>query len=90
MPLPGPRRPSKAGTNYDHREAVGLCHRGAGPTGQVLGVGAQLLTIAPLDEYQVRVPIYKLRRVQAAQGGVDGLRQNRETEYKGTIERLGP
>lgn len=56
---------------------------------QYVPLGAHLLTIAPLDEYQLRVPIYNFEEFKRLQpGGVAHIRIEK-TEYKGTIDRLG-
>jgi len=56
---------------------------------QVLPVGAQLITIAPLDEYQVRVPVYQFEEFKRLKAGLTAYVKIEKTEYKGTIERLG-
>lgn len=56
---------------------------------QFVNVGAQLATIAPLDEYLVRVPIYKYDEFKRLKTGLTAYVKIEATEYKGTIERLG-
>lgn len=56
---------------------------------QFVGVGAHLFTIAPLDDYQVRVPIYKFEEFKRLKTGLTAYVKIEQTEYKGTIERLG-
>lgn len=56
---------------------------------QVLAVGSQLVTIAPLDEYQVRVPVYQFEEFKRLKAGLTAYVKIEKTEYKGTIERLG-
>jgi multidrug resistance efflux pump len=56
---------------------------------QYVGVGTQLLTIAPLDEYQVRVPIYKFDEFKRLKTGLAAYVRIEHSEYKGLIERLG-
>lgn len=56
---------------------------------QFVNVGAQLATIAPLDDYLVRVPIYKYDEFKRLKTGLTAYVKIEATEYKGTIERLG-
>jgi multidrug resistance efflux pump len=56
---------------------------------QYVNVGAQLATIAPLDEYLVRVPIYKYDEFKRLKTGLAAIVKIEATEYQGTIERLG-
>jgi len=56
---------------------------------QYVSVGAQLFTIAPLDDYQVRVPVYKFEEFKRLTNGLTAYIKIEKTEYKGTIERLG-
>lgn len=56
---------------------------------QFVNVGAQLATIAPLDEYLVRVPIYKYDEFKRLKTGLTAYVKIEASEYKGTIERLG-
>ena len=56
---------------------------------QYLNVGAQLCTIAPLDDYQVRVPIYRYEEFKRLKTNLTAYVKIEQTEYKGTIERLG-
>jgi multidrug resistance efflux pump len=57
--------------------------------GQYVSPGTQLFVIAPLDEYQVRVPIYKFEEFKRLKTGLTAYVKIEKTEYKGTIERLG-
>jgi multidrug resistance efflux pump len=57
--------------------------------GQYLASGAQICTVAPLDEYQVRVPIYKFEEFKRLRTNLTAYIKIEQTEYKGTIERLG-
>lgn len=61
-----------------------LCH-----TAQFVSVGTQLFTVAPLDEYLVRVPIYKFDEFKRLKIGLTAYVRIEHTEYKGVIERLG-
>ena len=56
---------------------------------QYMAVGAQLFTVAPLDDYQVRVPIYKFEEFKRLKTGLTAYVKIEKTEYKGTIEQLG-
>jgi multidrug resistance efflux pump len=56
---------------------------------QFVGVGVQLFTIAPLDEFEVHVPIYKFEEFKRLKTGLAAYIKIEHTEYKGTIERLG-
>lgn len=56
---------------------------------QFINVGAHLYTIAPLDDYQVRVPIYKFEEFKRLKEGLTAYVKIEQTEYKGTIARLG-
>ena len=56
---------------------------------QYVGIGTHLLTIAPLDEFQVRVPIYKFDEFKRLKTGLAAYIRIEHTEYKGQIERLG-
>ncbi|MHB8523547.1 MAG: HlyD family secretion protein [Limisphaerales bacterium] len=56
---------------------------------QYVTIGAQLFTVAPLDEYQVRVPIYKFEDFKRLKAGLTAYIRIEHTEYKGVIDRLG-
>lgn len=56
---------------------------------QFVSVGAQLFTVAPLDDYQIKVPIYKFEEFKRLKAGLTAYVKIEKTEYKGTIERLG-
>ena len=56
---------------------------------QFANVGAQLFTISPLDEYQIKVPIYKFEEFKRLKTNLTAYIKIEQTEYKGTIERLG-
>jgi multidrug efflux pump subunit AcrA (membrane-fusion protein) len=57
--------------------------------GQFVSAGTQLFTIAPLDEYQVKVPVYKFEEFKRLTTNLTAYVKIEQTEYKGTIERLG-
>ena len=56
---------------------------------QNVGVGTQMFTVAPLDEYELRVPIYNFNEFKRLDDGLDAYITIQGTEYKGTIDRLG-
>ena len=56
---------------------------------QFVSVGVQLFTIAPLDEYQIRVPVYKFEEFKRLKTNLTAYIKIEQTEYKGSIERLG-
>jgi multidrug resistance efflux pump len=56
---------------------------------QYVNVGFELFAIAPLDDYQVRVPIYKFEEFKRLKTGLTAYVKIEQTEYRGTIERLG-
>lgn len=56
---------------------------------QFVTVGTQLFVIAPLDDFQVRVPVYKFEEFKRLKAGLTAYVKIEKTEYKGTIERLG-
>ena len=56
---------------------------------QFVGVGAQLFTLAPLDEFEIRVPIYKFEEFKRLKTGLSAYIKIEHTEYKGTVDRLG-
>ena len=45
--------------------------------------------MAPLDDYQVRVPVYKFEEFKRLKTGLTAYVKIEKTEYKGTIEQLG-
>jgi multidrug efflux pump subunit AcrA (membrane-fusion protein) len=57
--------------------------------GQFVSAGTQLFTLAPLDEYQVKVPVYKFEEFKRLTTNLTAYVKIEQTEYKGTIERLG-
>lgn len=54
-----------------------------------VAVGSHLFTIAPLDEFQLRVPVYNFNEFKRLKAGLDAYITIEGTEYTGTIERLG-
>jgi multidrug efflux pump subunit AcrA (membrane-fusion protein) len=57
--------------------------------GQHVGLGMHLATLAPLDEYQVRVPIYDFDEYKRLRAGFTAYVTIGKTEFSGKIERLG-
>src|SRR5262249_15596945 len=57
--------------------------------GQFVSAGTQLFTIAPLDEYQIKVPVYKFEEFKRLTTNLTAYVKIEQTEYKATIERLG-
>ncbi len=60
----------------------------AHPT-EYVAVGTHLFTIAPLDEYQVTVPIYNFEEFKRLKPGLTALVKMQQTEYKGSVDRVG-
>lgn len=56
---------------------------------QYAGVGTHLFTIAPLDEYQLRVPVYNFNEFKRLKVGLQAFITIQGFEYEGTIDRLG-
>ena len=56
---------------------------------QSVGIGTHLFTIAPLDDYELRVPIYKFSEFKRLEVGLDAYVTIQSTEFKGQIDRLG-
>lgn len=56
---------------------------------QHISLGTHLFTIAPLDEYQVRVPIYKFDEFKRLKKGLKAYVLVGKTEFTGEIDRLG-
>ena len=56
---------------------------------QNVSVGTHMFTIAPLDEYQLKVPIYNHNEFKRLEDGLDAFVTIQGSEYKGTVERLG-
>jgi multidrug resistance efflux pump len=56
---------------------------------QHVSLGAHLFTIAPLDDFQVRVPIYQFEEFKRLREDLSATIKIEDTEYTGTIERLG-
>lgn len=56
---------------------------------QNAGVGGHICTVAPLDDYQLRVPVYNFKEFQRLKTNYDAFITIRGTEYKGKVERLG-
>jgi multidrug resistance efflux pump len=58
-------------------------------TAQYAGLGMHLFTIAPLDEFQVRVPVYSFDEFKRLKTGLTAYIKIGGTEYKGAIDKLG-
>ena len=58
-------------------------------SGQFVSPGAQICTLAPLDDFQVKVPVYKFEEFKRLTTNLTAYIKIEQTEYKGTIERLG-
>lgn len=56
---------------------------------QYAAVGTHLFTVAPLDEYQVRVPVYKFEEFKRLKEGLTAYVKVEQTEYTGTVAKLG-
>lgn len=56
---------------------------------QHVALGAHLVTIAPLDEFQVTVPIYRFEEFKRLRKGLAATIKIEDTEYTGVIDRLG-
>lgn len=57
---------------------------------QFAPVGTHLLTISPLDDYKVRVPIYSFDEFKRLKTNMTAYIKVEQTEYKGAVERLSP
>ena len=55
---------------------------------QYVPLGAQLLTLAPLDEFQLKVPIYQFDEFKRLRKGLAAYIKIGSIEYKGEIDRL--
>jgi multidrug resistance efflux pump len=56
---------------------------------QHVSQGTHLLTISPLDEYQLRVPVYKYDEFKRLKKGFKAYITIGKTEFTGVIDRLG-
>jgi multidrug resistance efflux pump len=56
---------------------------------QYVGLGNHLLTIARLDEFQVRVPVYEFEEFKRLRTGLAAYVKVGETEFTGKVDRLG-
>ena len=56
---------------------------------QYVPLGGHLLTVARLDDYQVRVPIYDFDEFKRLKPGLTARILIGKTEFKGTVDRLG-
>jgi biotin carboxyl carrier protein len=57
--------------------------------GEHVPAGRHLLSLAPLDEYQVEVPIYRFEEFKRLKKGLTAYITIEDTEFEGVIERLG-
>ncbi len=56
---------------------------------QHVSLATHLFTVAPLDEFQVRVPIYQFEEFKRLRKGLAAYIKIESTEFKGTVDRLG-
>ncbi|MGA1238280.1 MAG: HlyD family efflux transporter periplasmic adaptor subunit [Limisphaerales bacterium] len=56
---------------------------------QYVTLGSHLLTIAPLDEFQVRVPIYEFEEFKRLRQNLPASIKIGETEFTGSIHQIG-
>ena len=56
---------------------------------QSVTVGSHLFTVAPLDDYELRVPVYNFKEFQRLKEGLEAFITIQGTEYTGTVDRLG-
>jgi multidrug efflux pump subunit AcrA (membrane-fusion protein) len=56
---------------------------------QHVPLGGQILTIARLDEYEVRIPIYDFEEFKRLKTGLAAFVTVGKTEFSGTVEKLG-
>ena len=54
-----------------------------------IGIGTHLLTIAPHDDYQLRVPIYNFNEFKRLKEGIESFITVQGTEFRGRIDRIG-
>jgi len=59
-------------------------------TAQHVGLGTHLLTVARLDEFEVRVPVYDFDEFKRLKTGLKAFIKVGKTEFTGVIDRLGP
>lgn len=57
--------------------------------GQHVSRGTHILTLARLDDYLVRVPVYDFEEFKRLKPGLQALIKIGKTEFKGAIEQLG-
>jgi multidrug resistance efflux pump len=58
-------------------------------TAQYVGLGAHLFTLAPLEEFQVRVPVYDFDEFKRLKKGLTAYIMIGRTQFTGVIDRLG-
>jgi multidrug resistance efflux pump len=56
---------------------------------QNIAVGTLMFTIAPLEDYELRVPIYNLKEFKRLKEGLQAFITIQGVEYKGAVEKLG-
>lgn len=56
---------------------------------QHVSLGLHLFTLAPLDDFQVRVPVYQFEEFKRLREGLSATIQIEDSEYTGTVERIG-
>ena len=56
---------------------------------QYVPLGGHLFTVAPLDEFELRVPIYQYEEFKRLRTGLTAYVKIGDTEFKGTIDKLG-
>jgi multidrug resistance efflux pump len=56
---------------------------------QYVSLGMHLFTLAPLDDFQVRVPVHQFEEFKRLREGLSATIRIEDTEFTGTIERLG-
>jgi multidrug resistance efflux pump len=52
-------------------------------------LGTHLFTLAPLDEFQITVPVYRFEEFKRLRQGLTAFIQIEDTEFEGEIDRLG-
>lgn len=57
--------------------------------GQWVGTGSHLMTLSPLDEFQLEVPVYNFKEFRRLRAGLPAYITIQGEEYSGTIERVG-
>lgn len=55
---------------------------------QYASIGTHMFTVAPLDDYQLRVPVYNFNEFKRLKVGLQAFITVQGTEYEGKVERL--